>query len=152
MAQASGSREDHEDFGFEDFVLAQEAIFPTALAELEAGHKESHWMWFIFPQIAGLGSSSMAKRFAIKSCAAARAYLRHPVLGERLIQCCRALLSVEGRSASEIMGYPDDVKLRSSMTLFSLADPSEPVFREVLRRYFGGELDQRTIELANAAR
>jgi uncharacterized protein (DUF1810 family) len=152
MAQASGSREEHEDFDFEDFVLAQEATFPTALAELGAGHKETHWMWFIFPQIAGLGSSSMAKRFAIKSCAEARAYLRHPVLGERLIQCCRALLSIEDRTASEIMDYPDDLKLRSSMTLFSLADPSEAVFREILRRYYGGELDQRTVELVNAAR
>jgi uncharacterized protein (DUF1810 family) len=151
MAQASGSREDHEDFDFEDFALAQEATFPAALAELKAGHKETHWMWFIFPQIAGLGSSSMAKRFAIKSCAEARAYLRHPVLGERLIQCCHALLSVEGRSASEILGYPDDVKLRSSMTLFSLADPSEPVFREVIKKYFGGEFDQRTVELVSAA-
>src|SRR5215203_454029 len=116
MAQASGSREEHEDFDFEDFVLAQETTFPTALAELKAGHKETHWMWFIFPQIAGLGSSSMAKRFAIKSCAEAPAYLHHPVLGERLIQCSRALLSNEDRTASEIMGYPDDLKLRSSMT------------------------------------
>lgn len=107
-------------------------------------------MWFIFPQIDGLGSSSTAKRYAIKSLNEARAYMNHPVLGPRLLQCCRALLSVQDKSASEIMGYPDDLKLKSSMTLFSLAEPSRSEFNEVLARFFNGQADQRTIALLKA--
>jgi uncharacterized protein (DUF1810 family) len=128
------------------FVVAQESVFATVLAELEAGQKESHWMWFIFPQAEGLGSSATARHFAIKSTAEARAYLKHPLLGSRLLQCCRALLSVRDKSASQIMGYPDDLKLNSSMTLFSQIAPEQAEFADVLRRYFHGGTDPRTIE------
>ena len=129
------------------FVRAQEETYARAVAELRRGQKESHWMWFIFPQIAGLGGSPMAVRYAMGSVEEARAFLKHPVLGPRLLECCRALLAVEGKSASEIMGYPDDVKLRSSMTLFALVADGAPEFRSVLEKYFGGVQDERTLEL-----
>jgi len=138
-----------DSFNLARFVVAQEGIFEAALAELRRGRKRSHWMWFIFPQIEGLGSSSTSKKYAIRSLDEARAYLKHPVLGPRLLGCCRAILSIQGRSASEIMGYPDDLKLKSSMTLFALADDSHPEFRQVIERYFQGESDRRTLELLN---
>jgi uncharacterized protein (DUF1810 family) len=134
-------------FDLERFVTAQEPIFATALAELHAGRKDTHWMWFIFPQLAGLGFSSMAQRYAIQNLAEARAYVAHPMLGPRLLACCRALLSVTGKSAAEIMGYPDDMKLRSSMTLFAHADPSRPEFARVLQQYFDGRPDAKTLDL-----
>jgi uncharacterized protein (DUF1810 family) len=129
------------------FVEAQEDIYLDALAEIRNGEKESHWMWFIFPQVAGLGSSSTAERFAIGRTEEAKAYLDHPVLGVRLMACCAALMKVEGKSASEVFGYPDDMKLRSSMTLFAAvaADPSP--FNAVLEKYFAGEPDRRTLEI-----
>lgn len=127
------------------FVEAQAGVHARALAELEAGEKRSHWMWFIFPQIAGLGSSPMAQRYAIGSLDEARAYLAHPVLGGRLRVCTTAVNRVPGRSAHAIFGSPDDVKFRSSMTLFSVAAPDEPLFAEALRRYFDGEPDPKTI-------
>ena len=129
------------------FLTAQEPIFDTALVELRRGRKESHWVWFIFPQAAGLGTSPMAQRYAISSLEEARAYLSHPILGPRLLECCKALLDVDGRSAPEIMGSPDDLKLRSSMTLFSLAGCSHPEFDQVLTKYFEGKHDHRTLEL-----
>jgi len=129
------------------FLAAQEEVFDTALAELRRGCKESHWMWFIFPQIAGLGSSPMAVHYAVKSTQEAADYLRHPTLGPRLRECAAALLAVEGRTAGEIMGTPDDLKLRSSMTLFARAEGSSPVFQQVLDKYFGGEPDPRTLAL-----
>ncbi len=131
----------------ERFVHAQEqaGTYDRALAELRAGRKASHWMWFVFPQIAGLGRSPMAQRYAIASLAEARAYLAHPVLGPRLRECSRALADLEGMSAEEVMGAVDAMKLRSSMTLFARADPGEPVFGEVLDRYFGGEPDRETV-------
>lgn len=135
-----------DSFSLERFITAQEGIFETAFRELTCGRKESHWMWFIFPQIAGLGSSAMAQRYAIQSRAEAEAYLRHPILSRRLSQCAEALLAVEGKSASEIMGYPDDMKLRSSMTLFgAVSDQSENVFRRVLDKYYGGDADEKTL-------
>ena len=134
----------------ERFVQAQEGVYPRALAELRAGRKQSHWMWFIFPQIDGLGTSPTARKYAIANLDEARAYLGHPILGPRLLRCCRALLSVQGRSASEIMGYPDDLKLRSSVTLFSQASDTHLEFKEVLEKFFGGMPDDRTIELLNA--
>ena len=125
------------------FVEAQERVYPQALAELKAGRKRSHWMWFVFPQIAGLGSSPIAQRYAIASLDEARAYLAHPVLGPRLRESARAVLEVDGRSASDILGYPDDLKLRSSMTLFAevAADPAP--FTAVLTRFYGTP-DERT--------
>jgi uncharacterized protein (DUF1810 family) len=127
------------------FVDAQAGSHEIALAELRAGQKASHWMWFIFPQVAGLGTSSMAVRYAIKSRAEAKAFLEHPLLGSRLLDCARALLGVSGRSASEIMGSPDDLKLKSSMTLFSEVSENNPEFEQVLDRYFQSEQDDRTI-------
>ena len=134
-------------FDLNRFVQAQEEIYPRALAEIKLGQKRSHWMWFIFPQIDGLGYSSTAKFYAIKSKDEAKAYLDHPLLGKRLIECVEALLEIEGKSAAEIFGYPDDLKLRSSLTLFANVSPADSVFSRVLDRYFGGEPDQRTLEL-----
>ena len=127
------------------FVAAQAGVYDQALAELRAGRKRSHWMWFVFPQIAGLGSSPTAQRYAIGSLDEARAYLADSVLGPRLIECASALLAVEGRTAEEILGYPDDLKLRSSMTLFARAAPEVPVFQEVLDRYYDGKPDPQTL-------
>jgi uncharacterized protein (DUF1810 family) len=128
------------------FVAAQEATYDTVCAELQAGRKLSHWMWFVFPQIAGLGHSAMAVRFAIASAAEARAYLDHPVLGPRLRSCTDLVNRVEGRSIGEIFGTPDDLKFRSSMTLFAQAAADNRVFLEALRKYFGGEMDRATLE------
>ncbi|SFL16448.1 DUF1810 domain-containing protein [Methylobacterium pseudosasicola] len=134
-----------EPYNLERFVAAQEGVHERALAELRAGEKRSHWMWFIFPQIAGLGSSPMAQRYAIGSLDEARAYLAHPVLGPRLRTCTAAVSGVTGRSAHAIFGSPDDMKFRSSMTLFARAAPEEPQFAEALARYFGGEPDPLTL-------
>ena len=120
------------------FVAAQDGVYDDALAELGAGCKRTHWMWFVFPQIAGLGSSPTAQRYAIRSLDEARAYLAHPVLGPRLRECARALLAVPGRSAREILGHPDDLKLRSSMTLFARAADDPAPFQAVLDRYYDG--------------
>jgi uncharacterized protein (DUF1810 family) len=131
----------------ERFVAAQDAggTYDQALAELRAGRKTSHWMWFIFPQIAGLGRSGMAQRYAIASLDEARAYLAHPVLGPRLRESAAALLDHSGTNAEAILGAIDAVKLRSSMTLFARAAPDEPVFADVLERYFGGVADEETL-------
>ena len=122
-------------------------MYPRVLAELRAGSKTSHWMWFIFPQLRGLGSSPMAHRFGISSLAEARAYLQHPLLGPRLRECTELALATEGRSVSEIFGHPDDLKFRSCMTLFQHAAPEERCFEEALQKYFRGEPDRRTLEL-----
>jgi uncharacterized protein (DUF1810 family) len=132
------------------FVAAQEGVYPRALAELQAGEKRSHWMWFIFPQIAGLGSSPMALHYAIGSLDEARAYLAHPLLGPRLRTCTAAVNAVAGRSAHAIFGAPDDVKFRSSMTLFQIAAASELCFAEALARYFAGSPDPLTVEKLEA--
>jgi len=138
-----------EVFDLERFVSAQESTFPAALSELRSGRKRTHWMWFIFPQIEGLGSSSTARLYAIKSQAEAREYLAHPFLGPRLQEAAQALLAVEGRSAYEILGSPDDLKLQSSMTLFSqVAGPgSGSIFERVLEKYFAGRSDAKTLEI-----
>ena len=127
------------------FVEAQAPVHDRALAELKAGRKQSHWMWFVFPQITGLGRSPMAQHYAIQNLAEARAYLAHPLLGTRLRECIRAVLDVEGKTAREIFGSPDDLKFRSSMTLFAHAAPGEELFRAALEKYFDGE-DQLTVE------
>jgi uncharacterized protein (DUF1810 family) len=134
-------------FGLQRFVDAQEdgAIYARALDELRAGRKQGHWIWFVFPQIAGLGSSPMSKAYAIGSLAEARAYLAHPLLGPRLRECCEALLAAApGLSADQILGGIDAIKVRSSMTLFSHADPDEPIFTAVLARFYRGEPDPET--------
>ncbi|XYD10993.1 DUF1810 domain-containing protein [Methylobacterium sp. NMS12] len=132
------------------FVAAQEGVYAQALAELQAGDKRSHWMWFVFPQIAGLGASPMAQRYAIGSLAEAEAYAAHPVLGARLRACTAAVNAVAGRSARAIFGAPDDLKFRSSMTLFARAVPGEPLFADALARYFDGVPDPRTLEKLGA--
>lgn len=128
------------------FLEAQRDVYDTALAELVAGSKRSHWMWFVFPQIAGLGHSATAQRYAIRSLAEARAYLAHPLLGARLRACTRAANGHTGLPARALFGSPDDMKFRSSMTLFGRADPDEPAFRQALAAFFGGETDPHTLE------
>jgi uncharacterized protein (DUF1810 family) len=136
-------------FDLARFVDAQDqgGTYEAALAELRAGRKTSHWMWFVFPQIAGLGRSPISRRFAIFSPEEARAYLAHPVLGPRLIESARTLIEGATDSAEEVLGGIDALKLRSSMTLFARADPDEPVFAHVLDRYFGGQPDDATDQL-----
>jgi uncharacterized protein (DUF1810 family) len=129
------------------FVDAQQGAYDTALAELRAGRKTGHWIWFVFPQIAGLGRSEMSRYYAIRSLDEARRYLAHPLLGGRLRECARALLGVDARSAEEILGSIDAVKVRSSMTLFQRADPAERVFADVLDRYYAGVADPATDSL-----
>src|SRR5512141_732324 len=136
-----------DPFGLERFVQAQEPVYEQVLAEIRAGRKRSHWMWFVFPQLAGLGFSAMSQRYAIADADEARAYLAHPVLGARLVACCEAALSVEGRSAHEIFGSPDDLKFCSCATLFASVSPPGSVFERVLDRYFDGRRDERTVEL-----
>jgi uncharacterized protein (DUF1810 family) len=139
-----------DSYRLERFVDAQKGVHTHALNELRAGHKAGHWMWFVFPQLAGLGSSPMSQRYAIGSLEEARAYLDHPVLGPRLVDGARAVLSHPDLTAREIFGSPDDAKLRSSMTLFALVAESEPVFQQVLDAFFAGERDPRTLDLLDA--
>jgi uncharacterized protein (DUF1810 family) len=140
-----------DPFDLERFVTAQEAVFPAVLAELKAGRKRSHWMWFVFPQLQGLGHSSMAAFYGIISLREARAYLTHPELGPRLVRCTRTVTNIEGGSLHEIFGSPDDMKFQSSMTLFALAaaDPDSP-FYKALDRWCGGTLDAQTLRLLEA--
>jgi uncharacterized protein (DUF1810 family) len=133
-------------FNLERFVEAQEHVYDEVHRELQAGRKASHWMWFVFPQIAGLGHSPTSVRFAIASLDEAKAYLAHPLLGARLVECARLALDAEGRSAREIFGAIDEVKFRSSMTLFARAAPGEDVFRRCLDKYFAGAPDAATLE------
>ncbi|UTD27354.1 DUF1810 domain-containing protein [Bradyrhizobium sp. WD16] len=127
------------------FVSAQDGVYPAVQAELRAGRKRSHWMWFIFPQIAGLGFSAVAQRYAIASLAEASAYLAHPVLGERLRECTRLVLAVQERSINAIFGSPDDMKFHSCMTLFAQAAPDESLFKDALKKYFDGAPDTATL-------
>lgn len=140
-----------DPFNLNRFVSEQAAVFPRVLKELQAGEKRSHWIWFIFPQMKGLGHSSQSEYYGIGTLEEAAAYLRHPVLGERLRHCTRLVTQVEGRAISRILGYPDDLKFRSSMTLFARAaeeaglDATE--FNEALKKYFGGEGDPLTVAM-----
>ncbi len=129
------------------FISAQESVYGRVLQELKSGRKRTHWMWYIFPQVDGLGYSAISKHYAIKSVEEARAYLNHPVLGARLSECANAVLASEGRSASDIFGYPDDLKLKSSMTLFASIAGPDSIFGRVLDKYFHGERDARTLLL-----
>lgn len=140
--------ESGDPFDLNRFVTAQAKVFATALAELKAGRKQSHWMWFVFPQLRGLGSSSLSRLYGIASVDEARAFLAHPLLGERLVLCTRPVLETEGASLAEIFGHPDDAKFCSSMTLFALASGDrEGVFQQALDRFCAGRMDDRTLAL-----
>ena len=150
---APGSREGtrtvttDDRYDLQRFVDAQDPVLDRVREELTHGRKTSHWMWFVFPQVEGLGSSSTARHYALSGLDEARAYLAHPVLGPRLRECAELAAAVGAGSAADVFGYPDDLKLRSSMTLFARAAPDEPVFTAVLDRYFDGEPDPRTLGL-----
>ncbi|MBS0423101.1 MAG: DUF1810 domain-containing protein [Proteobacteria bacterium] len=138
--------DDSDPYGLDRFVQAQAHDFEIALTEIAGGRKRSHWMWYIFPQFAGLGFSAMSQHYAIRSAAEAQAYLNHPILGPRLMQCCETLLAINGRSAHEIFASPDDLKLQSCVTLFASVTPADSVFERVLEQYFQGERDQKTLD------
>ncbi|KVZ93180.1 DUF1810 domain-containing protein [Burkholderia ubonensis] len=134
-----------DPYDLQRFVDAQDPVYAQVCDELRSGRKRSHWMWFVFPQIEGLGDSVMAQRYAIASLREADAYLRHPVLGKRLRECTRLVNHVDGRSIQEIFGYPDYLKFRSSVTLFAHATSDNAVFVEALEKYYGGEADHSTL-------
>lgn len=137
----------HDPFNLERFATAQQSVYPQVVKELQNGKKTSHWMWFIFPQLQGLGHSSMAQKYAISNLDEATAYLAHPVLGQRLQELGNILLGIDDKSAHAIFGSPDDMKLHSSLTLFSLVPNIPPMFRQLLDKYFDGELDKNTQNL-----
>jgi uncharacterized protein (DUF1810 family) len=147
MAQASDAQKANDPFELSRFLQAQEEDYEHALMEIKGGQKRTHWMWYIFPQLDGLGFSSMSKRYAIKSIEEAQAYLSHPVLGSRLLECAKAVVAVEGRSIAEIFGSPDDLKLRSSATLFASVSPAGSVFDRILGKYYRGVRDSKTLQL-----
>jgi uncharacterized protein (DUF1810 family) len=136
-----------DKFNLERFVTAQEAVVDSVLDELRAGHKVTHWMWFIFPQLRGLGKSMNADYFGISSLAEAQSYLNHPILGPRLVQCTRLTNEVQNRSAKQIFGDTDSIKFRSCMTLFSQADPTQALFIEAIDKYFAGHPDTKTVNM-----
>ena len=139
-----------DTFDLQRFVDAQAPVYDTVVDELRAGAKRSHWIWFIFPQLAGLGRSPTAGRFAISSLAEAQAYLDHDILGPRLRECTHLVNSIEGRSVDEIFGWPDNLKVRSSMTLFARATPDNAKFLRLLEKFYGGEQDPATVALLSA--
>ena len=144
---AGNDRTMTDPYDLNRFVDAQVENYHTALAELRAGQKRTHWMWYVLPQIGGLGHSSMSVRYAIRGADEARAYLNHPTLGPRLIECAEAVLAVENRTATQIMGSPDDIKLRSCATLFSIVSQEDgSVFQHILDKYYSSERDSRTLE------
>jgi uncharacterized protein (DUF1810 family) len=136
-----------DEYNLQRFLDAQERIYDTVLDELRTGRKSSHWMWFIFPQIKGLGHSGTAQTFAITSLDEAKAYLQHPVLGLRLRECTQHVLNMEGRSAEQIFGYPDHLKFRSCLTLFMTATTENKIFKDALLKYFDGKPDALTLDL-----
>jgi uncharacterized protein (DUF1810 family) len=135
-----------DPYNLERFVHAQNPVYEQVCAELRGGHKRSHWMWFVFPQIEGLGYSPVAMKYAVSSIDEAKAYLQHPILGPRLIECTSLVNAVQRETIEEIFGYPDHLKFRSSMTLFSRASPETSVFVQALQKYFGGENDALTLQ------
>jgi Uncharacterized conserved protein len=137
----------NSDITLNRFLSAQQPIYAQVLKELRNAKKTTHWMWFIFPQIEGLGHSSTAKYYSIKSIEEAKEYLGHPVLGQRLKECSNILLQLQNKTADEIFGYPDNLKLRSCMTLFNFVAPEQKVFADVLKKYFGGKPDEQTISI-----
>jgi uncharacterized protein (DUF1810 family) len=138
----------NDSHNLQRFIDAQDPVYEEVLAELTAGQKTSHWIWFVFPQHKELGRSAMAQHYGIASKEEAHAYWQHPVLGARLRECVELVLAVKGKTAFQIFGSPDDLKFRSSLTLFSQAEPDEPLFQRALAKYFGGIGDSRTLELA----
>lgn len=148
MTRTSEKRDLNDPFDLNRFISAQDQVYDRVLAELRNGSKRSHWIWYIFPQLDGLAHSTTSKYYAIKSRTEAIAYLNHPVLGARLKECAEAVLAIEGKTVSEIFGYPDDRKLKSSMTLFSNVT-TDSVFIHVLDKYFQGEQDEKTLQLLN---
>ena len=142
---------DDSPYDLARFVRAQASTYARALGEVRAGRKQTHWMWFVFPQIAGLGHSETARRYALRDADEAAAYLRHPVLGPRLVEIAEATLAVVGRSARDVFGTPDDLKLRSSMTLFAAVAPPASVFDAVLSRFYGGVPDAQTLRILGRA-
>ena len=136
-----------DKYNLERFVSRQKDSYDTAYKELSQGMKQSHWMWWIFPQIIGLGTTSISKEYSIKCIEEARAFLDHPYLGKNLKEICKVMLHIESNDASHIMGYPDDLKLCSSMTLFIEADPEERLFQQVLDKFFNGRKDSRTLDI-----
>jgi len=141
---------DPDTYNLQRFLAAQAEDYECALGELQRGRKESHWIWYIFPQVAGLGRSSMAEKYAIQSRDEAVAYLNHPVLGARLRECSETLLKHRSNRIEDIMGYPDDLKLRSSMTLFATISTPGSVFHKVLEAFYSGEMDERTVSFLRA--
>ncbi|MGD0047305.1 MAG: DUF1810 domain-containing protein [Bryobacteraceae bacterium] len=137
---------EQDPYNLRRFVDAQDSVFAQVCSELRAGRKREHWMWFVFPQMQGLGYSPLAQKFAITSLEEAKAYLDHSILGARLRECCRLVNQVEGRSIEEIFGYPDDMKFRSSMTLFAHATSDNRIFSDALEKYCNGEFDPLTLE------
>jgi uncharacterized protein (DUF1810 family) len=133
-------------YGLQRFVDAQHGVYEQVMGELSQGRKQTHWMWFVFPQIEGLGHSAMAQKYAISSIGEAREYLQHPLLGARLKECTRLVTAVQGRPIEEIFGYPDHLKFHSSMTLFARAAADQGPFAAALTKYFGSAMDQRTLE------
>lgn len=142
----------NDPYDLQRFITAQAINFAAARDELRRGRKTTHWMWYMFPQIAGLGHSPTSQKFAIKSKAEALAYLAHPILGPRLKECTEIVNALDGLSAHQIFGSPDDMKFRSSMTLFHAVSPQTGIFKEALAKYFGGESDPRTLEIIRANR
>ena len=140
----------NDAYNLQRFVDAQQPVFAQVLAELEDGKKRSHWMWFVFPQFAGLGGSDMSRRYAIRSREEALAYLEHPVLGPRLRICTQEVLNIQQRSVAEIFGHPDDLKFHSSMTLFAEVAPEDSPFHQALNQYFHGILDDWTLSLLDS--
>lgn len=152
MADANVSGDADDPYVLSRFVQAQEEDYEQALTEIRSGRKHSHWMWFIFPQFDGLGLSETSKRYSIKSAAEAEAYLSHPVLGPRLVECAELVLGIEGWSALDIFGSPDDLKLRSCATLFACVLPAGSVFERLLDKYFQGGRDDKTLRLLGITR
>jgi uncharacterized protein (DUF1810 family) len=141
-----------DPYNLSRFVQAQEPTYDQALSELNRGRKQSHWMWYVFPQLDGLGSSPITKLYSIKSEDEARAYLKHPTLGPRLLECAEAILSVDGKSAREILGSPDDLKLKSCATLFAHVSPPGSVFERILEKFYAGKRDAATLRLLAPSR
>lgn len=137
----------NDPFDLERFVAAQQLVYPSVVDELRNARKRTHWMWFVFPQVIGLGSSTTAIRYALRSLAEAEAYLAHPLLGPRLVECTELVNGIEGRSLNDVFGSPDDLKFHSSVTLFSLLTPGHAAFALALDKYFGGRPDERTVAI-----